>query len=89
MSQGLNIKILMGRRKPDTYLSIPSETETEDLPALLLSLFGELREVITLDITPEKLLTRCTGAVLLVGIANKGYYLQILLGDCKSNDDDH
>ena len=75
--------MLAGKRKPDTYLYIPADAETEDLPADLLSLLGELREVITLDITPERQLARCTGAEVLEGLANAGYYLQMPPGSAR------
>jgi uncharacterized protein YcgL (UPF0745 family) len=88
MSAAVSIRVLAGKRKPDTYLFIPSEAETEDLPAELLMLLGELRDVITLDITPEKQLARCTGAEVLEGLANAGYYLQMPPGERTRHDDD-
>ena len=89
MSAAVSIRVLAGKRKPDTYLFISSETETVDLPAELLLLLGELREVITLDITPEKQLARCTGVEVLQGVANAGYYLQMSPGERLRHDDDH
>ena len=89
MSAAVSIRVLAGKRKPDTYLFISSETETVDLPAELLLLLGELREVITLDITPEKQLARCTGAEVLQGVTNAGYYLQMPPGGRLCHDDDH
>ena len=89
MSAGISIQVLVGKRKPDTYLFIPSEREPEDLPAELILLLGELREVIVLDITPEKRLSRCTGAEVLEGVANAGYYLQMPPGERTRHDDDH
>ena len=89
MSAAVSIRVLAGKRKPDTYLFIPSETKPEDLSAELLLLLGELREVITLDITPEKQLARCTGAKVLEGVANAGYYLQMPPGERTRHDDDH
>jgi len=88
MSATVSIRVLAGKRKPDTYLFIPSEAETEDLPTELLLLLGELRDVITLDITPEKQLARCTGAEVLEGVANAGYYLQMPPGERTRHDDD-
>lgn len=61
MSTAVKVRVLAGKRKPDTYLFIESETEIEDLPPELLLLLGELRDVITLDITREKQLARCSG----------------------------
>ena len=89
MSAAVSIRVLAGKRKPDTYLFISSETETVDLPAELLLLLGELREVITLDITPEKQLARCTGVEVLQGVADAGYYLQMPPGERLRHDDDH
>ena len=89
MSAAVSIRVLAGKRKPDTYLYILADAEAEDLPADLLSLLGELREVITLDITPEWQLARCTGAEVLEGVANAGYYLQMPQGERTRHDDDH
>ena len=89
MSAAIRIRVLAGKRKPDTYLYIPEDAETEELPADLLSLLGGLREVITLDITPERQLARCTGAEVLEGLANEGYYLQLPPGERTRHDDDH
>ena len=89
MSAAVSIRVLAGQRKPDTYLYISADAETEDLPAALLSLLGELREVIKLNITPERKLARCTGAEVLEGLANAGYYLQMPPGERTRHDDDH
>ena len=89
MSAAISIRVLAGKRTPDTYLYIPAEAEAEDLPADLLRLLGELREVITLDITPERQLARCTGAEVLEGLANAGYYLQMPPGERTRHDDDY
>jgi len=89
MSAAISIRVLAGKRKPDTYLYVPADAETEELPADLLSLLGELREVMTLDITPERQLARCTGAEVLEGLAASGYYLQMPPGERTRHDDDH
>ena len=89
MSAAVSIRVLAGKRKPDTYLYISADAEAEDLPDDLLSLLGELREVITLDITTERQLARFTGAEVLEGVADTGYYLQIPPGERTRNDDDH
>ena len=88
MSAAVSIRVLAGQRKPATYLYISADAETEDLPAELLRLLGELRDVITLDITPEKQLARCTGAEVLEGLATAGYYLQMPPGERTRHDDD-
>ena len=89
MSTAVKVRVLAGKRKPDTYLFIESETEIEDLPPELLSLLGELRDVITLDITREKQLARCSGEEVLEGLANAGYYLQMPPGERTRHDDHH
>ena len=89
MSAAVSIRVLAGKRKPDTYLYIAADAGTEELPAELLSMLGELREVIWLDITPERQLARCTGAEVLEGLANAGYYLQMPPGERTRHDDDH
>ena len=45
MSAANSIRVLAGKRKPDTYLFISADAGAEDLPADLLSLLGELRAV--------------------------------------------
>jgi len=52
-------------------------------------LLGELRDVITLDITREKQLARCSGGEVLEGLANAGYYLQMPPGERTRHDDHH
>lgn len=89
MSTAVKVRVLAGKRKPDTYLFIESETEIEDLPPELLLLLGELRDVITLDITREKQLARCNGVEVLEGLANAGYYLQMPPGERTRHDDHH
>jgi uncharacterized protein YcgL (UPF0745 family) len=89
MSAAVNVRVLAGKRKPDTYLFISAEMQTDDLPPELLSLLGELRDVIMLEITAEKQLARCTGAEVLEGLTNAGYYLQMPPGERTRNDDDH
>ena len=89
MNAAISIRVLAGKRKPDTYLYIAADADAEELPADLLSLLGELREVITLDITSERQLARFTGAEVLEGLANAGYYLQMPPGERTRHDDDH
>ena len=40
MSAAISIRVLAGKRKPDTYLYIAADADAEDLPADLLSLLG-------------------------------------------------
>ena len=89
MSAAVAIRVLAGKGKPDRFLLIHSEAETKNVPADLFSLLGELREVVRLYITAEKQLARCTGAEVLEGLANAGYYLQMPLGERTRHDDDH
>lgn len=71
------VKVLAGKRKADTYLYVASDNDLTELPDTLLTLLGELREVLNVDLTEERQLVRCSGAEVLASIADVGYYLQM------------
>ncbi len=73
----MEIKVLAGNRKADTYLYVAADKNTNDLPEALLTLLGELRDVLEIDLTAERQLARCSGAEVLASIAEVGYYLQM------------
>ena len=67
------VRVLAGQRKADTYLFVPADQDVAELPEALLSLLGELRDVVELD----RQLVRCSGSEVLAAIAEVGYYLQL------------
>lgn len=71
------VKVLAGKRKADTYLYVAADNDLTELPDALLTLLGELREVLNVDLTEERQLVRCSGAEVLASIADVGYYLQM------------
>jgi uncharacterized protein YcgL (UPF0745 family) len=71
------VRVLAGQRKADTYLFVAADQDMEELPEALLSLLGELRDVVELDLMPERQLVRCSGSEVLAAIAEVGYYLQL------------
>ncbi len=73
----MNVKVLGGSRKADTYLFLAADKDVEELPEALLTLLGELRYVLEMDLTEERQLVRCSGAEVLASIAEVGYYLQM------------
>lgn len=71
------VKVLAGQRKPDTYLFIAADKDTTELPEALLKLLGELRDVMEMELMPERKLVRCSGSEVLASIEEVGYYLQM------------
>jgi len=73
----MDIKVLAGNRKADTYLFVAADKDIDELPEALLTLLGEMRDVLEMDLTEERQLVRCSGAEVLASIAEVGYYLQM------------
>lgn len=71
------VKVLAGKRKADTYLFVAADKDVQELPEALLTLLGELRDVLEIDLTEERQLVRCPGAEVLASIEDIGYYLQM------------
>ncbi len=83
------ITVYGGARKAGTYLYVPSDMLTDELPEALLQLLGELRVILEIEVSPVRQLARCTGAEVLEGISDKGYYLQIPPSEYAPDDDSH
>lgn len=83
------ITVFGAARKAGTYLYMPSDMPTDELPEALLQLLGELRVILEIEVSPDRRLARCTGAEVLEGISDKGYYLQIPPSEYTPNDDSH
>jgi len=55
----MDIKVLAGNRKADTYLFVAADKDIDELPEALLTLLGEMRDVLEMDLTEERQLVRC------------------------------
>ena len=73
----MEVKVLASNRKADTYLFVAADKDMGELPEALLTLLGELRDVLEMDLTQERQLVRCTGEEVLASFAEVGYYLQM------------
>ena len=73
----MEVKVFASNRKADTYLFVAVDKDVEELPEALLTLLGDLRDVLEMDLTEERQLVRCSGAEVLASIAEVGYYLQM------------
>ena len=73
----MEVKVLASNRKADTYLFVAADKDVGELPEALLTLLGELRDVLEIDLTEERQLVRCSGAEVLASVEDVGYYLQM------------
>ena len=64
-------------RKEQMYLYVEKARGLADVPADLMSRFGEPREVMILLLDPQRKLARVDTAAVLASIADKGFYLQL------------
>jgi uncharacterized protein YcgL (UPF0745 family) len=70
-------QILKSSRKEEMYLYIDKQRGLEDVPESLLAQFGELEEVMTLLLSPERPLARADINEVLADIQSQGFYLQM------------
>ncbi|WP_228347007.1 YcgL domain-containing protein [Flagellatimonas centrodinii] len=64
-------------RQPEMYLYLRQDLTDETLPETLRARVGQLTEVMTLTLTPERRLARVDPARLRAALAAPGYYLQL------------
>jgi len=64
-------------RKQEMYLYVEKSRGLEDVPAALLTQFGEPEELMVLVLTPEKKLARANVEQVIEEISNSGFYLQM------------
>lgn len=69
--------VYKGRKKPDTYLYVENEEEFDRVPAALLDMLGELEQVMSLELTPERSLARADPETVRQHLRDQGYYLQM------------
>ena len=56
------ITVFGAARKAGTYLYMPSDMPTDELPEALLQLLGELRVILEIEVSPDRQLARGTDA---------------------------
>lgn len=68
--------VYKGNKKADTYLYLDRENDFSAVPDALLSLLGELQEVLRFELTAEKNLAQADPARVIEALASQGFYLQ-------------
>ena len=74
---GRLVKVYKTRRKADLYLYVDHQADLERVPEELLGRFGEPLEVLSLHLTPDRMLARVAAADVLAAIEERGYFLQL------------
>ncbi|WP_223670746.1 YcgL domain-containing protein [Kangiella shandongensis] len=69
--------IYKSAKKPDTYLYVPFDTDFEDLPEGLMSVWGEPELVMHLDLAKREQLALVDINELKSKLDEEGYYLQM------------
>ncbi|MDC0598821.1 YcgL domain-containing protein [Gammaproteobacteria bacterium] len=69
--------IYRSSRETELYLYIDKNIGLDKVPEDLLTRMGNMSEVMTLLITPEKKLARVKSVQVLEDIKEKGYFLQL------------
>ncbi len=64
-------------REAELYIYVRRDEALTRLPKELLARLGNMSEVLTLKLTPERKLARVRAADVLAAIADKGFYLQL------------
>ena len=69
--------IYKGHKKQDSYLYLEQEDDFSRVPDTLLSTFGHLEYVMTLELKKELQLARTSAAEVMRHLVEQGYYLQL------------
>ena len=69
--------IYKGSREQELYVFVPREAGEDNIPDELRERMGELKSVMTLNISPDKKLARVDARIVLRDIHEKGYFLQL------------
>lgn len=77
MNKEIECTIYKSLKKDETYVFVPTEMKLSDLPDELKNVLGKTEKVMTLNITAEKKLARCTGTEIMKSIIEQGFHLQM------------
>lgn len=69
--------IYKGPRKPDSYLFIERADDFSRVPDALLTMFGALEYVMTLELHKELRLASASASEVMTKLEAQGYYLQL------------
>lgn len=69
--------IYKGDKEQELYVYVPQESGTENIPEELSQRMGEIREVMTISINPERKLARVKAVNVLASIDEIGYFVQL------------
>jgi uncharacterized protein len=64
-------------KREDTYVYLRDAGDFSVLPPPLVERLGELKQVMELELTPERKLARADAAVVRDNLARVGYFLQL------------
>ena len=76
-SEAMLCNIYKGSRESELYIYVPKKTGKDNIPESLSERMGDITEVMTIEIGPDKKLARANADKVLNEIRNKGYYLQL------------
>jgi uncharacterized protein len=76
-TQGILCTVYRCSREKEMYVYVNRQDGLEKLPESLRESAGELSEVLTLKLYPERKLARVKAADVLNAIAERGYFLQL------------
>jgi uncharacterized protein len=76
-SDAMLCTIYKGSRENELYLYVPQKAGKDNIPDTLRERMGDIIEVMTLQLTPDKRLARANAVKVLNDIKEKGYYLQL------------
>jgi len=69
--------VYKGSRKTDTYLYVTKEGDFSQIPDALLTLLGDLEQVLTVDLTMREKLANADIQVVSKQLESQGYYVQM------------
>jgi len=69
--------IYKGHKKPDSYLFVEQEDNFTRVPDALLTMFGHLEYVMTLELEAPLMLARVSANEVMKHLDTQGYYLQL------------
>lgn len=64
-------------RKADTYIFLANKDDFSKIPSKLLALFGTPKFALEFELTEDKTLAIADAKLVISGIENQGYYLQM------------
>ena len=76
-SHTMKCRIFRSEKNSETYLFLATDCDFEDLPAALRTPFGEPAFVMSLELSPDRKLSRSDTGKVLESLHEQGYFLQL------------